>query len=75
MPTKGNEGSELPLFVFLVCFCSKKVRMGGKIGRAPIRKSLGGGLRQRSRFRAGLRVLKVKSYGDHWYLAAAEFKK
>jgi hypothetical protein len=32
---------------------------GGKMGRAPIRKSLSGGLRQRSRFRAGLRVVKV----------------
>jgi hypothetical protein len=119
MRTEGNEGTELLLFVSLVCFCFQKsahggqnwagtnpqeserrtapeeaflggparlnseklwfdpchegnegiapLRLlglllfqksapGGKIGRAPIRKSLSGGLRQRRRFRAGLRV-------------------
>jgi len=54
---------ELPIFVSLVCFCSKEVLMGDKIGLAPIRKSQSDRLRQRSRCRAALRVLKVKSYG------------
>jgi len=58
--TKATKG--LPLFVSLVCFCYKKVLMGGRIGRAPIRKGLSGGLRQRRRFRAGLRGVRVKSY-------------
>jgi hypothetical protein len=47
-----NCSSSFPWFASV----SKKVLMGGKIGRAPIRKSLSGGLRQRRRFRAGLRV-------------------
>jgi len=51
------------LRVPIVCFCSQKCALGGNIGRAAGRRSLSGELRQRGRFRVGLRVEKVKSYG------------
>jgi hypothetical protein len=54
MRTEGNEGIAPLRLLGLLLF--QKSAHGGKIGRAPIRKSLSGGLRQRSRFRAGLRV-------------------
>jgi hypothetical protein len=43
--------------------------MGGKTGRAPIRKSLSGELRHRIRFRAGLRGVKVTKL---WFETADE---
>ena len=62
MRTEGNEGIAPLRFLGLLLF--QKSALGDvKIGRAPIRKSLSGELRQRSRFRALLRVGKVKSYG------------
>jgi hypothetical protein len=76
MRTEGNESRfTIGTLGFLGLLLFQKVLLGVKIGRAASRKSLSGELRQRRRFRAGLRVLKVKSYGDHWYVAADEFKK
>src|ERR1035438_6451014 len=60
--TEGNEGNDPDAdrdFVSLVCFCFKKAFMGGESRRAPICKSQSGGLRQRGRFRRGVRARKV----------------
>ena len=61
MRTEGNEGIAPLRFLGLLLF--QKSALGDvKIGRAPIRKSLSGGLRRGRRFRAGLRVVIVTKW-------------